>query len=214
MQRYAGQGSLQIQEPNAIQRVAEGQNLTIRLFLNKYESVIEGQRQIIQRRRQHILTDGHCNGLKDDPAAETDLAGASDPSWGGETKSALGNEVNECSPVKAMPEAERLIRLTTMDDLWSDYLAEIADYRAGIQLVSWSRDPLHENLITVHQTFTRLQRKIEEESERRLREAEDGGILPSERGATWTYLTTDQPFGPATERILRGLVRMVGGKTL
>jgi preprotein translocase subunit SecA len=113
-----------------------------------------------------------------------------------------------------MSEAERMIRLTTIDDLWSDYLAEIADYRAGIHLVSWSRDPLHEYLITVHQTFTRLQRKIEAESQRRLREAEAGGILPSQRGATWTYLTTDQPFGSATERILRGLVRMVGGKTL
>jgi preprotein translocase subunit SecA len=214
MQRHAGDGSLQIREPNAIQRVVEGQNLAIRQFLNKYESVIEGQRQIIQRQRQQILAHGHCDGLIDDPAAEVDLAAASDRSWEGQPESALGSDVNECSPVKAMSEAERLIRLTTMDDLWSDYLAEIADYRAGIHLVSWSRDPLHEYLITVHQTFTRLQKKIRKESERRLREAEAGRVVPSQRGATWTYLTTDEPFGPATERFLRGLVRKVGGKTL
>jgi preprotein translocase subunit SecA len=113
-----------------------------------------------------------------------------------------------------MSETERLVRLTTIDDLWADYLAEIADYRAGIHLVSWSRDPLHEYLITVDETFTRLQRKIEKESERRLKEAMATGILPRQRGATWTYLTSDQPFGSATERILRGLVRMVGGKVL
>ena len=27
-----------------------------------------------------------------------------------------------------------------------------------------------------------------------------------ERGATWTYLTTDRPFGNYTERILKALV--------
>ena len=40
----------------SIQRIAEGQNLEIRRFLQKYESVIEGQRQKIQQRRQAILT--------------------------------------------------------------------------------------------------------------------------------------------------------------
>src|SRR5437879_4656917 len=40
----------------SIQRLVEGQNLDIRQFLQKYESVIEGQRQKIQRTRQEILT--------------------------------------------------------------------------------------------------------------------------------------------------------------
>jgi preprotein translocase subunit SecA len=39
-----------------VQRIAEGQNLEIRRFLHKYESVAEGQRQKIQQRRQGILT--------------------------------------------------------------------------------------------------------------------------------------------------------------
>jgi preprotein translocase subunit SecA len=39
----------------SIQRVVEGQNLEIRRFLNKYEAVIEGQRQRIQERRQAVL---------------------------------------------------------------------------------------------------------------------------------------------------------------
>ena len=204
LQRFAGDDPLlRNASAEAIQRVVEGQNLTARQFLNKYESVIEGQRQIIQKRRQQVLKGERPAkfprenriGLEytDEPDAE-----------------------NESADVSATPmsELERLVRLTTLDDLWADYLAEVADYRAGIHLVSWSRDPLHEYLINVHQMFTRLEANIEEESARRLAEAQTSGILPKQRGATWTYLTTDMPFGPATERILRGLVRMAGGKVL
>ena len=42
-------------DAESIQRLAEGQNLEMRRFLHKYESVIEGQRQKIQQRRQTIL---------------------------------------------------------------------------------------------------------------------------------------------------------------
>src|SRR5208337_2927777 len=44
------------QDVESVQRIAEGQNLEIRRFLQKYESVIEGQRQRIQQRRQALLT--------------------------------------------------------------------------------------------------------------------------------------------------------------
>jgi preprotein translocase subunit SecA len=171
--KYAAGNPILGQEPDAIQRIVEGQNLAIREFLNKYESVIEGQRQFIQNRRQAILT--------------------------GEEESAS--------------ETERLIKLTTMDDLWADYLAEVADYRAGIHWVSWAnRDPLHEYLVTVDRMFQELQQKIEEEILDRLQRAEAGSAPSSrQRGATWTYLTTDQPFGTATERILKGILRRGAG---
>jgi len=166
--RYGADDPLLHRNPNAIQQVVEGQNLTIRQFLNKYESVLEGQRQIIQRSRQEIL-DG----------------------------------TTACAS-----ETERLVRLTTIDDLWSEYLAEIADYRSGIHWVSWSgRDPLHEYLLTVDSMFQELQARIEKESTKRLKEAEAKGIQPSQRGATWTYLTTDQPFGTAGERLMQGVMK-------
>ncbi|HET9181481.1 MAG TPA: accessory Sec system translocase SecA2 [Candidatus Angelobacter sp.] len=214
MQRFAGEGALQVKDPDAIQRVAEGQNLTIRQFLNKYESVIEGQRQLIQRYRQQILVGTRRDSAgKDNFDQNADFGYGDDLDRGGETESDVETEVTDVSG-DPMPETERLIRLATIDELWSDYLAEIADYRAGIDLVSWSRDPLHEYLITVHQTFTKLRRKIEKESERRVSEAASSGTLPRQRGATWTYLTSDEPFGPATERIMRGLARKAGFKTL
>jgi len=160
-------------DPESMQRLVEGQNLQIRQFLRKYEGVIEGQRQQIQRLRQDILT--------------------------GATPCAS--------------ELERQVTLAVIDDLWSEYLAEITDLREGIQWVSWGgREPLHEYLTSVDALFRELQVRIKEEIPRRLAEGESSSVDPSQRGATWTYLTTDQPFGTATERIMRGIVRKMGLK--
>jgi preprotein translocase subunit SecA len=105
-------------------------------------------------------------------------------------------------------EQERLVSLRTIDDLWAQYLAAITDLREGVQWLSWGgRDPLHEYLTSVHSLFTQLEEELDPEIATRLEAAEASGLDPSQRGATWTYLTTDQPFGTATERIMRGLVR-------
>ena len=160
-------------DAESIQRLAEGQNLEIRRFLHKYESVVEGQRQKIQERRQWILTGG--------------------------------------TPVSSG--LERLVALRTVDDLWADYLAAITDLREGVQWLSWGgRDPLHEYLTSVHSLFTQLEEQLDGEIASRLAEAKESGQDPSQRGATWTYLTTDQPFGTATERLMRGLVRKYRNK--
>jgi preprotein translocase subunit SecA len=109
---------------------------------------------------------------------------------------------------------ERLVSLRTIDDLWADYLATITDLREGVQWLSWGgRDPLHEYLKSVHVLFTRLEEELAPEIATRLEAAEASGLDPSERGATWTYLTTDQPFGTATERLMRGLVRKYRNKS-
>ena len=112
-------------------------------------------------------------------------------------------------------ETGRLVTLATIDDLWSEYLAAITDLREGVQWLSWGgREPLHEYLRSVDSLFQQLQTRIDEEIPKRLAEAEAGAIDPSERGATWTYLTTDQPFGTATERIMRGVMRKLASRSL
>ena len=152
-------------DAESIQRLVEGQNLEIRRFLAKYETVIEGQRQWIQERRQTALT------------AE-------------------------------IPELERLVTLTTIDDLWSDHLAAITELRSGVQWYSWGgRDPLHEYLTRVDNMYQELEGRLDDEIAARLEEAQQKGLDPAQRGATWTYLTTDRPFGDFTERVLRGLTR-------
>jgi preprotein translocase subunit SecA len=165
MARY---GCTQVDDIESTQRRVEGENLDIRRFLNKYETVIEGQRRDLQGRRQRILTG--------EEETSSDLA--------------------------------RLVALTTLDDLWSDYLAAIADLRAGLVWFSlgW-REPLYEYMSRVDQLYIGLEERLDPEIAERLERAEKNGIDPSQRGATWTYLTTDQPFGDASQRVIRGLLR-------
>ena len=153
-----------------LQRVAEGQSLGCRLFLRKYETVVEGQRQQIADRRQRVLT--------------------------GERSSAS--------------EIERLVTLDTIDDHWSDYLAVVSELRASTIWVSLGGgNPFREYLRTVHAMFQELTRTIDEEIAARLERATTHGIEPRQRGATWTYLTTDEPFGTMTERLMRRLAVML-----
>ncbi|HMF78551.1 MAG TPA: hypothetical protein VK604_23030 [Bryobacteraceae bacterium] len=163
-------------DPNALQRLVEGQNLDLRLFLQKYEMPIEGQRHRIQTYRQTVLE----------------------------------------GKVACKSELERLITLRTIDDLWADYLARVAEFRSGLvwlSLASWN--PHHEYIRKVHEWFPELEAAIPREIEQRLAEAEGGGGQdPRERGAVWTYVTTDQPFGTFTERMLHGFRRKMKSRNL
>jgi preprotein translocase subunit SecA len=111
-------------------------------------------------------------------------------------------------------ELERLVSLATVDDLWAEYLASITDLREGVQWLSYGgRQPLYEYLTTVDSLFQQLEIRIGEEIPKRLADAQEQNVDPSQRGATWTYLTTDQPFGSLTERVLRGMVRRYRQRT-
>jgi preprotein translocase subunit SecA len=169
MVKYGAANASLEHTPDSIQRVAEGQNLDIRLFLRKYEWVLEGQRLTLQQRRQDVLT----------------------------------------GAVPCASETERLVTLTTIDDLWSDYLAAVAELRAGTVWISLgSGNPMRDFLHRLQAMFEELQRTIDDEIAARLEGAATTVVDWRERGATWTYLTTDEPFGSMTERAMRGLVRM------
>jgi preprotein translocase subunit SecA len=100
-----------------------------------------------------------------------------------------------------MPEREQAITLRTIDDLWADYLAQVAEYRSGVQWVSWSgRDPHREYLLKVHQWFGELEAVLPEEIARRVEMTADD--LP-DRGTVWTYLTTDRPFAAWKHHLAR-----------
>ena len=169
MVRFSGDDAVFDGYAESIQRRMEGHGRIWKrvLFLDKYESVIEGQRQRIQQRRETILH----------------------------------------SPE---PELERLVALRTIDDLWSAYLESVGDLRSGIQWFSYTgHDPLYSFLTKVDDLYRELEQSIEPEIAERLEEARAKGIDPSQRGATWTYLTTDNPFGDYTQRIVRGMMRKV-----
>jgi len=114
---------------------------------------------------------------------------------------------------------ERLITLRTIDDLWADYLGRLEDFRAGIPWQAYAtspafllsldrRTPLSAFLRQIDEWFPELEAAIPEEVARRLAEASDGDTAGlGDRGALWTYLTTDQPFGVWTKRFLSGVRR-------
>jgi preprotein translocase subunit SecA len=166
--KYADGAGTLLSSCDHLQRVADGQSLGCRLFLRKYETVVEGQRQQIADRRQRVLA------------------------------------------APSSSELERLVTLDTIDDLWSDYLAVVSELRASTIWVSLGGgNPFREYLRTVHEMFQELTRTIDEEVAARLERAATHGIEPRQRGATWTYLTTDEPFGTMTERVMRRLAVML-----
>ncbi len=166
-------------DPDTVQRLVEGHNLDARIFLQKYELPIEGQRHHIHEHRQKILDET-------EPSAS---------------------------------ELDRLISLRTIDDLWSDYLARVSELRTGLPWIDLGlggapfltldrRDAHYEFAQKIHQWFSELEAEMPVEIARRIEEAQAGdGTDPAERGAVWTYLTTDQPFGSFSERVIRGLRR-------
>jgi preprotein translocase subunit SecA len=106
-----------------------------------------------------------------------------------------------------LPERERRITLRAIDDLWADHLAQVADYRSGVQWISWSgRDPHRAYVLKVHEWFTGLEAGLSEEIARRLGARGDEFV---NRGAVWTYLTTDQPFPNLGERLARSVRDLV-----
>jgi preprotein translocase subunit SecA len=123
-----------------------------------------------------------------------------------ERRQAILTGATECSS-----ELERLVSLATIDDLWSEHLAGVSGLREETQWTSWANhNPLHEYLKDIDDMFRTMQATAEEEIPKRLAQAEASGLDPTERGATWTYLTTDQPFGSIQERMVTGLRRMIG----
>ena len=189
--RFGGADNLDI---DSTQRIAEGQNLQIRETLWRYESVVEQHRREVYGMRREIL-------LSPDWSVASILP------------EELYLELKEAVDTDTLEAAGRRLVLAVLDDLWADYLANIAELRGGIHWVSWGgRDPLHAFLTTANQIYDNFHKNLDEEVLNAFDTAEirDGQILfqneeKFERGATWTYLTTDQPFGTLGERIIKGL---------
>jgi preprotein translocase subunit SecA len=183
---------------DSVQRTAESQNLEIREMLWKYESVIEHHRQDAYTLRREVLLS---------------------PEW--TVQSLLPEEQEFAVAAAVSPEAfeaaGRRLALAVIDDLWADYLANVAELRGGIHWVSWGgRDPLYEFLTGVEKIYADFHECLRTEIAEAFEQAEvRGGEIrfPDEgrfeRGATWTYLTTDHPFGTLGERILKGLKRRI-----
>ena len=177
---------------DSVQRTAESQNLEIRQTLWKYESVIEHhRREVHSLRREGLLSPDWSIASMLPEQQYSELVAATSPN--------------------AVESAGRSLALAVIDDLWADYLANIAELRGGIHWVSWTgKDPLHTFLTGAQEIYADFQSQLDQEIANAFANAEirEGEIrFPDqdrfERGATWTYLTTDQPFGTLGERIAK-----------
>lgn len=177
---------------DSIQRTVEAQNLEIRQTLWRYEGSVEHHRREVRAFREQVLLspEWSIESLIDDEQFEE-----------------LSRQVER----ETLEQVGRQAALACLDDLWADCIASIAELRGGIHWVTWGgRDPLHEFLTGIQEIYDDFWESLREEVAELLASAqiEDGRIeFPRdprfERGATWTYLTNDQPFGTLGERILR-----------
>ncbi len=107
-------------------------------------------------------------------------------------------------------ELARQVVLQSIDELWADYLTAVSDLRADAVWISLgAANPFANYIVQIHAMFKEFERTIDAEWPVRLEQAMLAGVGPRQRGATWTYLTTDEPFGHLTERIMQGLKRMI-----
>lgn len=202
MERFGIREALQGKMPEGkaiehVQQIVEGQNLEIRQTLRKYEQIIEEQRKIIQTMRSEVLT-----------GASESLIEAQQPELYKRFCLQFGQE--------GSVELERLVTLMKIDERWSDYLIEVADVRSGIHWVAYAgNDPLNEYLHQIASNFEDLQNRIEDQVV-----AAFGNLQPDvngewpelprfDRGATWTYVINDQPFGNMSERFMKGLIQRI-----
>jgi len=189
-------GITQNPDVDSVQRTAEGQNLQIRQFLWKYEGLVEHHRREVYARRREVL-------LSPDWSIRSFLSEDEYADW----IRAVGED--------ALEKGAREAVLGIIDDLWSDYLANVSELKGGIHWISWGgRDPVYKFLSGVQDIYADFCTCLEDEITRTFATAEvTNGVIrfPDakrfERGATWTYITTDQPFGTVTERIMNGLRR-------
>jgi len=167
------------------QRIIEGQNFEIRKTLWKYSSLMEKQRDLIQRRRCEILSDGSLLEQLSHQA----------PEQYAELASRLGEA--------RLQEVEQQTTLFHLDRCWAEHLAQVSDIRESIHLVSVGGNaPINEFHKLVSAAFLELDQKIDEEVLHTFEglkftgndlDLDEAGIRgPS---STWTYLISDNTFG-------------------
>jgi preprotein translocase subunit SecA len=180
----------------SVQRTAESQNLEIREMLWKYDCTVEFHRRAMYDMRRKVL-------LSPDWTVASVLA---DEQY---------RELVEAAGVDAVETAGRQITLAIVDEIWADYLANVAELRGGVIWTSWgSGDPLLKFLTGEREIYDDFEQSVNDG----IAEAFESAVVSRgavkfenterlERGATWTYVTTDQPFGTFTERVMKGFLK-------
>jgi len=172
------------------QRIIEGENFEIRKTLWRYSSLVEKQREMVQRRRQEVLLD----------ESHLDLLSEKFLERYSELESWLGKDL--------MQKIEKQITIFQIDRCWAEHLARTSDVRESIHLMSVAgKSPLDEFHKIAVNDFREFEQRIDAEIInifKSLPITKEGINLDKEgiRGpsSTWTYLINDNQF----EEMLKG----------
>ncbi len=167
-----------------IQRICEGQNLDIKITLNKYASLIEKQRTILFNRRKSILYNN----------SDSDFFKQESPEKFNKFNSLIGD--------KDLNRICQLISFYLIDTYWQHYLADIAEIRESIHLKRvGGQDPYIEFQKLAIKIFDQLMKKLDSQLMRKFNmiHIDNNGVDLKKLGikapsATWTYLINDNPF--------------------
>jgi preprotein translocase subunit SecA len=97
--------------------------------------------------------------------------------------------------------------LLKIDELWADYLAEIAELKEGIHWISFGgKDPFNTFIHRAEELFSGAWRQIAEAAEN---PDECGAPESYNRGATWAYVSSDQPLGDMNQRMARAIANKI-----
>jgi preprotein translocase subunit SecA len=174
------------------QRIAEGESFDIRRRLYGYSQMLEGQRRYVAEWRQGVL----------DGSVELDLLRTRSAERWERLAGEVGGDV--------LAGVERRLTLLTLDRAWSQYLADLQALRDEVHLVTLDgRDPLTEFTRAAMASFEGFVGDVESAIVERFAtlpitaagvDWDAAGLRgPS---STWTYLVSDQVFGP---NVMRGL---------
>ena len=180
------------------QRVTEATMLSIHATTWKYNKLIGDQREILDERREKLLTTN---------AAWEELSKLAS-ARAKEVEAAVGRDVAE--------DAAREIMLSHLDRGWSDHLADLDDLRESIHLRALAKEsPIDEFHRAAIGAFKNLVNNAVTDSVQTFQEVEidsDGAHLAdtglARPSSTWTYMVNDNPLSNGGGSVVGSIAAM------
>lgn len=180
------------------QRVTEATMLSIHATTWKYNKLIGDQREILDERREKLLTT---------TAAWEELSKLAS-ARAKEVEAAVGRDVAE--------DAAREIMLSHLDRGWSDHLADLDDLRESIHLRALAKEsPIDEFHRAAIGAFKNLVNNAVTESVQTFQEVEidSEGVHLEDTGlarpsSTWTYMVNDNPLSNGGGSVVGSIAAM------
>lgn len=180
------------------QRVTEATMLSIHATTWKYNKLIGDQREILDERREKLLTTN---------AAWEELS---------KLASARAKEVEAAVGCEVAEDAAREIMLSHLDRGWSDHLADLDDLRESIHLRALAKEsPIDEFHRAAIGAFKNLVNNAVTDSVQTFQEVEidsDGAHLEdtglARPSSTWTYMVNDNPLSNGGGSVVGSIAAM------